>query len=77
MLEVDRALSLEEVGSIYNLSRERVRQIETKALYKIVPKLRRYPDLSDMVFAFLLGRVNHRSLSPHQIKRRKEVVNDG
>jgi RNA polymerase sigma factor (sigma-70 family) len=34
-LEDDCTRSLEEVSNIYNVSRERIRQIETKALYKI------------------------------------------
>ena len=33
--EENRIYTLEEVGQIFNITRERVRQIETKAIYKI------------------------------------------
>ena len=34
-LNGDKPLTLEEVGSIYNISKERVRQIEAKGLLKL------------------------------------------
>ena len=38
----DRVYSLEEIGHKYHLSRERIRQIEKKALGKLEPQSRRY-----------------------------------
>lgn len=42
-LDQDRPLTLEEIGEIFNLTRERVRQIKEKALRKLQHKSRRKP----------------------------------
>ena len=42
-LDQDRPLTLEEIGEIFNLTRERVRQIKEKALRKLQHKTRRKP----------------------------------
>jgi RNA polymerase primary sigma factor len=39
----DRPLTLEEIGEIFSLTRERVRQIKEKALRKLQHKSRRKP----------------------------------
>jgi len=42
-IDQDRPLTLEEIGEIFNLTRERVRQIKEKALRKLRHKSRRRP----------------------------------
>jgi len=42
-IDQDRPLTLEEIGEIFNLTRERVRQIKEKALRKLRHKSRRKP----------------------------------
>jgi len=42
-IDQDRPLTLEEIGEIFNLTRERVRQIKEKALRKLRYKSRRRP----------------------------------
>ena len=42
-IDRDRPLTLEEIGEIFNLTRERVRQIKEKALRKLRHKSRRKP----------------------------------
>ena len=45
---MERAQILEEIGKMYNVTRERIRQIESKALRKI-----RHPRYSKTLKAFL------------------------
>jgi len=43
----EKCETLESIGKTYNLTRERVRQIECEALSKIKPKMKNYKDISD------------------------------
>jgi len=47
-IDMDTDYTLEETGKLFDLTRERIRQIEAKALKKL-----RYPDRSEMLRTFL------------------------
>lgn len=78
-IDVERPLSLEEVARKYNLTRERIRQIESKAIRRLardknIKKFRVSDSLDDMVFpiTYYVPRNIYQSSSKNSYSRTKK-----
>ncbi len=49
MCNLDRALSLTEIGEMFGVSRERIRQIELRAIYKFLSVIQNKPEWNDLL----------------------------